>query len=138
MPPTTPVASPATRNVRTSALILSLLALVQAALGGTVLSGGGGIKTVHGYVGYLTFVVALVAAFFAWKAAQVTGNKGTFFHALSLPILALIQIGLAEMDLKWVHVIVGILFLVAAFGLYAMADRPAKHGAADRPAGDAV
>ena len=129
MPPTPHVVSPAVRNVRTTALILSLLALVQAALGGTVLSGGSGIKEVHGYVGYATFIVALVAAFFAWKSSQATGNKGTFFHAASLPVLALLQIGLGMMEVKWVHVIIGILFLVAAFGLYAMADRPAKDAA---------
>lgn len=132
MPPTTREVSPVVRNIRTAALIVSVLALVQAALGGTVLSGGGsGLKSVHGYIGYATFVVSLIAAFFAWKASQQTGNKGTFFHALSLPVLALLQIGLAEMDLKWVHVAVGVLFLIAAFGLYAMADRPA---AADRAA----
>ena len=119
-------ASSAVRAVRTVALILSLMALVQAALGGTVLSGGEGIKRVHGYVGYATVVVAVIAAVIAWRAARQTGNRGTFMHALSLPILALIQVALGEMELKWVHVGVGLLFLVAAFGLFAMADRPAR------------
>lgn len=124
MPPTTREVLPAVRNLRTGALVVSILALAQAALGGTVLSGGGGgMRDIHGYIGYATFVVALVAAFFAWKASQVTGNKGTLYHAISLPVLALIQIGLAEMDLKWVHVVIGVVFLIAAFGLYAMADR---------------
>ncbi|MFV0535325.1 MAG: hypothetical protein ACK5MR_16985 [Cumulibacter sp.] len=123
MPPTTPVVSPAVRNLRSAALVVSILALSQAALGGTVLSGGGGIRDIHGYIGYATFVIALIATFFAWKASQSTGIKGTLYHAISLPVLALVQIGLAEMDLKWVHVIVGVVFLIAAFGLYAMADR---------------
>lgn len=124
MPPTTREVPPAVRNLRTSALVVSIFALAQAALGGTVLGGGeGGIRNIHGYIGYATFVVALVTAFFAWKAAQASGNKGTLYHAISLPVLALVQIGLAEMNVKWVHVIVGVLFLVAAFGLYAMADR---------------
>jgi heme A synthase len=127
MPPTKHQVTPAVRNLRTSALIVSVLALAQGALGGTVLGGGDGIRTIHGYIGYATFVVALVTAFFAWKASQETNRKGSFFHALALPVLALVQIGLAEMDLKWVHVIVGVLFLIAAFGLYAMADRPTSH-----------
>ena len=131
MPPTKRVVSPEVRNLRSIAMVLALLALVQAALGGTVLSGGGGIRNVHGYVGYATAIVSLIAVFFAWKSSQQTGNKGILFHAISLPVLAVLQIGLAEMDLKWVHVVVGVLFLVAAFGLYAMADRPAP---ADRTA----
>lgn len=127
MPPTTREVPPAVRNLRTGALIVSVLALAQAALGGTVLSGGGGgIRDFHGYIGYATFVVALITAFLSWKASQASGNKGTLYHAVSLPVIALLQIGLAEMDLKWVHVVVGVLFLIAAFGLYAMADRPAK------------
>lgn len=131
MPPTTLDVPPAVRNLRTSALILSVLALAQAALGGTVLSGGGGgIRDFHGYIGYATFVVAIITAVLAAKAAKVTGNKGTLYHAISLPVIALIQIGLAEMDLKWVHVAFGVTFLIAAFGLYAMADRPGKDPAA--------
>lgn len=134
MPPTTPTVTPAVRNLRTGALIVSILALTQAALGGTVLSGGGGgIRDIHGYIAYATFVIALIVVFLAAKAARETRNKGTLYHAISLPVLALLQIGLAEMDLKWVHVVVGVLFLLAAFGLYAMADRssgaPAPAGA---------
>lgn len=134
MPPTTPEIPAEVRPVRTAGLIVALLALVQAALGGTVLGGSGGIRDVHGYVGYATFVVSLVAAFLAWQLSRKTGSKGTFFHALSLPVLALLQIGLAEMDVKWVHVGVGVLFLLAAFGLYAMADRPVDNAVAPRDA----
>ncbi|WP_158716309.1 hypothetical protein [Blastococcus sp. Marseille-P5729] len=124
--------TPAVRNLRTAAMIVAVFALAQAALGGTVLGGSEGIQTIHGYIGYATFVVSLIVVFFAWKASKETGRTGTLYHAISLPVMALLQIGLAEMGQKWVHVVVGFLFLIAAFGLYAMADRPAEQATAQR------
>lgn len=125
MPPTAPVVAPPIRNLRAVALIVSILALAQAALGGTVLGGGeGGIRDFHKYIAYATVLVSLIAVFFASKAVETMGSKGILMHASSLPVLAIIQVALGEMSVKWVHVIVGVLFLFAAFGLYAMADRP--------------
>ncbi len=54
---------------------------------------------------------------------QRTGTKGVFFHTLSLPILCIIQIGLADAGLEWVHVSLGVIYLAAVVGLWAMLRR---------------
>lgn len=114
--------TPALSRLSATAGGLVLLMLLQLGMGIGILSSGNGLRDAHGGIGYLIFLVCAVAAFFAWQLSKADASaKGVFFHALSLPVLAILQIGLAEMDgMKWVHVVLGIALLVDALGLFMM------------------
>lgn len=124
--------SPALSRLRTAALVVLGCVLVQAALGIASLTGYHQVNEVHGWIGYLGFLASIAASVFAFQASKADPRaKGLFFHALSLPVLAIIQIGIIEMSqgagaMKWVHVVLGFAFLVAAAGLYAMSNRKAS------------
>lgn len=120
----TPVASPFRSRLHTASAALGVIALVQFAFGViAAMRPGGAIQTTHGWFGYLATVVAILVAVIAWRYAQHTGRKGTFYHALSLPILCIIQIGLAQSGAKWIHMILGIVYLTAVGGLFAMSNK---------------
>lgn len=109
----------------TSAAILVSI-LLQFALAIGILSGVHSMTGPHGWLGYFTFLACGVGSFFAWQASKADpARKGAFFHVLGMFVISIIQIGLAEAahgagTLKWVHVVLGILFTVAAIGLFAM------------------
>lgn len=127
------VVPPSVSRLRATAAVAAVLLLIQLALGIMITVGTGGsfIREAHAGVGYLTVIAGIVAAVFAWAAAKHAGSKGIFFHAVSLPVLALIQIALAEADLRIVHIILGILTVVAFLGLVPMANKlAARTGAA--------
>lgn len=119
------VVPPSVSRLRATATVAAVLVLVQLALGImiAVRTGGSVIREAHAGVGYLIVLAGIVAAVFAWSAAKSAGSKGVFFHALSLPILALVQIGLAEADLRIVHIVIGIATVVAFIGLVPMANK---------------
>lgn len=115
-------------RLQSFAAAVLLFIFVQAGIGiGMLTSAPGWMFEAHAYVGYANFIAAIVAAVLAFQySKQEPSAKGMFFHALSLPVLAFVQIGLAEMAggneaLKWVHVALGVAYLVDAFGLFAMA-----------------
>ena len=112
-------------RLRTTANVAAVLILVQLVLGITIALGNGGsfIRSAHAGVAYLALLAGVVAAVFAWSASKSAGSKGVFFHALSLPILALVQIGLGEMNLALVHIILGVLTVVAYVGLVPMSNK---------------
>lgn len=121
-PASNPTNAPATHNgLRISAALVAVLTVIQAAMGSLLLSGMDGIRTVHGYIGYATLAAAILAAVMGAMAVKTTGSKGTMWHAISLPILAVIQIGLAEMDQPVLHAMIGFATLIAAIALWAMA-----------------
>lgn len=103
--------------------VLVVLMLAQAGLGIGILSTSASLRAAHSGIGYLVILGSLVAAFFAWQLSKAdAGAKGVFMHALSVPVLAIIQFGLGEMTgTKWIHVLVGIALLVDVLGLFAMA-----------------
>lgn len=113
--------SPVLLTLQISALLVALLAVVQTVLGFIIVSGSW--VTWHGDTGYLTFVVSLVAAVAAFLWMRSSGNKGLFMHAVSMAVLFLVQVGLAEMDLKWVHVVLGVLLLVGSLALATLSYR---------------
>lgn len=121
--------TPVLDRLRLVALASVVVTVIQAGLGFMALSGGS--ADVHGYLGYLNFLLALVAAFFGFQASQRdAGLKGLFMHALSLPVLALVQIGIIEAShgtgpLKWVHVVLGVAYLASAVGLWTLAGKRA-------------
>ncbi|GAA1390915.1 hypothetical protein [Luteococcus peritonei] len=118
--------STALSRLRTTALVIVACVLVQAALGIASLTGYPQVNEIHGWIGYVTFIASIVAAVLAFNLSKLSARfKGTFFHALSLPVLALVQIGIIEASqgagaMKWLHVVLGIAFVVASVGLYAM------------------
>ena len=81
------------------------------------------MKDVHAGIAYLLVVLGLVAAYAAWRWVKSGGPKGVLYHALSIPVLAIVQIGLGEMGLKYVHMAVGVAFFAAAFSLFTMASK---------------
>ena len=112
-------------RLRTTANVAAVLILVHLVLGIMIALGNGGsfIRSAHAGVAYLALLAGVVAAVFAWSASKSAGSKGVFFHALSLPILALVQIGLGEMNLALVHIILGVLTVVAYVGLVPMSNK---------------
>jgi hypothetical protein len=113
-------------------VVTTACGLLQALLGMGILGSLGGVFSVHRTIGYATLLAAVAVAVFAVLWMRRSGNKGLMFHALSLPVLAIIQIGVAEMGIVAVHVIVGILFLVAAAALATLAFRKGGKGLAER------
>lgn len=121
---TTPESTRDLARLKASTSVLLGLILVQLVFAIiTLIHSNATITAIHGGFGYLSLVTGLVAAWFAWRWSKDSGARGVFFHTLSLPTLAVIQIGLAEGGLKWVHVVVGVLYLVAVVGLWMMLRR---------------
>lgn len=118
--------------LRTFALVTALLTVGQAVLGLLIAFAGVDLYEVHGWLGYATFVSTVLAAVGAFLWMRQGGAKGLFFHALGLAVLALLQIGLAEMGLKWVHVVLGLLILGGALALISLAQRTSGTAPADR------
>ena len=119
-----PTTSSDLARLKASATVLLGLILVQLVFAIIVLiNDNATMKAIHGGFGYLSLITALIATWFAWRWTRTSGAKGVFFHTLSLPILCIIQIGLAGAGLKWVHVVVGVVYLLAVAGLWAMLRR---------------
>ncbi|WP_022908797.1 hypothetical protein [Aestuariimicrobium kwangyangense] len=122
------VAAPATRRLRITVIIALALVGLQVLLGAAVAAQMTALQGVHAVVAYTLFLVSIVAAAFARGHAKVTGRKGVFFHALSIPILMVVQIGLGSMRVTVVHIVLGLLIAVAIGALYAMiAKVPGEH-----------
>ncbi len=116
-------------RLRLSALVVLVLIVAQAGLGIFSLSGHASVNEIHGILGYTNFLVAIAATVFAFQAKKINDSlKGLFMHAMSLPVMAFIQIGIIEAakgnsGMKWAHVVIGIAYLVSAVGLYMLADK---------------
>ena len=78
------------------------------------------LHTVHEVIGYAAGLVAVLAAVAGWRFSKLSGRKGIFLHAVSLPVLMVLQIGLAEMGQEHVHMALGALILIGAIGLATM------------------
>lgn len=119
------VVPPSVPRLRTTASVTAVLLLIQLALGIMIATGIGDevVRQIHAVVGYLSLLSSAVAAFFAWQVAKLSGSKGVFFHAVSLPVLMVVQIGLAEMNLEVVHIILGILIVAGVVGLVPMTNK---------------
>ena len=116
--------------LRVFAVITGLLSILQA------LRGFGWLPidwSWHGTLANITFVTALIAAIFAFLWKRRGGDNGLFMHAAGMAVLAVIQIGLGEMELRSVHMAVGVLFLVGAIALATLSFRKPVEGATARP-----
>lgn len=114
------------RRLQGMAMVTTVLVVIQLVLGLLIATGiAGQLRDVHAGIGYLTTLAAAIAAVFAWQVGSLVGSKGVFFHALSLPILMIVQIGLAEAHLEIVHIILGLAIVVGVVGLVPMAAKQA-------------
>ena len=121
-----PATSSDLARLKASATVLLGLILIQVVFAIVVLvNDDATMKAIHGGFGYLSLITALVATWFAWRWTKTSAAKGVFFHTLSLPILCVVQIGLADAGLTWVHVVLGVVYLAAVAGLWAMLRRRA-------------
>ena len=102
-----------------SAVVASLLAIMQALLGFGVVQ----VRGLHGTLGNALFVVMLVAAVAAFLWSRTSHNKGLLMHAAGMAVLAIVQIGLGEMGQRSLHIAVGMLFLLGALALATLSFR---------------
>ncbi len=109
--------------LRVAALLAAIGSLISPLLATGPLSGSGPLHAMHGMVGNLNFVLALVASIAGIVWGRASGNKGLMFHALSLPLLAVIQIALGQMHLTMIHIVLGFAYLLAAVALFTLALR---------------
>ena len=109
--------------LRVAAILAAVGALASPLLALGPLTASGPLHALHGMVGNINLVLALAAgiAGFLWKRAS--GNVGLMGHALSLPVLALAQIALGEMQVAMVHIALGFAYLVVAVSLATLALR---------------
>ena len=127
-------ANTALTRLRATAGIASLVIIVQFVIAVFLLAGVGSraLAESHGGLGYLFTIGSAVAAYFAWQATR-TGSKGLFFHAVSVPVLAVVQIVLAAVDLRLVHVVLGVAIVAAIISLFILAGRRGGEPQSARP-----
>lgn len=112
--------SPATKRLRVVAVVALVLVGLQVVLGGALAAQITAMQVVHAIVAYTLFLVSIGAAVLAWGHAKSVGKKGVFFHAASIPVLLIVQIGLGSMKITVVHMVLGLAIAVAVGALYAM------------------
>ncbi|WP_052462287.1 hypothetical protein [Nigerium massiliense] len=108
-------------TLRVFALITAIASIVQAVLGLY-------LRTApsfhwHSIVAMIALVTSVVAAVAAFLWSRRSGNKGLFMHAVSVPVIGLIQFALGEMSVTMVHILLGFVFLLDAVALVTLAFR---------------
>lgn len=105
--------------LRISAVLATLVAIFQATSG----FGWAGPFSVHPRTGELVTVLLVVAAVGAFVWSRRTGNKGLFMHAVGMAVLGVVQIAIGHMDLREVHMAIGVFFLLGVVALATLAFR---------------
>lgn len=112
-----------------NSLLLNLLKIfaVLAGLSGVVqmMTGFGWVELpmAHGRLAETGFVILIIASVFAWMWSRRSGEKGLFMHSIGMAVIALLQIALGHMDMRSVHIGVGVLFLVGVLALATLSFR---------------
>lgn len=114
--------------LRVFSVLTSLGAILQAVLGIGFLTGARSWLETHGLTGMVTMVLAIVAAVCAILWKRQSGQTGMMMHAITVAVLGIAQVGLGEAGVQLVHIIVGVLFLVAALALSTLSLRPGGIG----------
>ncbi|NNG20823.1 hypothetical protein HJ590_14880 [Naumannella sp. ID2617S] len=109
--------------LRVSAAVTALGAVVQTGLGIALAVGSTGGLQIHSVVAMVTLLAAVVAGVAAGLWSRRGGNTGLMMHALSVAVLAVVQFGLGEAHVRTVHIVLGVVFLVAAVALATLAYR---------------
>lgn len=116
--------------LRVAAVLAALGAIASPLLALGPLTASGPLDAFHGLVGNLNVVLAVAAGVSGVLWKRTTGNAGLMGHALSLPILAVVQVALGEMQLAMAHIGLGFAYLLAAVSLATLALRR-PHGRPD-------
>lgn len=108
-----------------STVVMTVVAFAQLGLAIGAMSShyNATVFEVHGGFGYASVVVAVVVAVFAWRQSRTSGNRGVFWHALSIPILCIVQLALIGSGYVTAHIILGLVYFVAVIGLFMVVRR---------------
>lgn len=119
--------------LRLAAALSSLIGLAQAGLGFSGLplilaapnddQAGSAFINPHGILGYTNFLVMVVAAIAALVWFRKGGSRGLMMHAFGMVVIFLVQIGLGQGGVIWVHVVVGVLAVLGSIALAVLAYR---------------
>lgn len=119
--------------LRLAAALSSLIGLVQAVLGFTGLSSilaapgdeeaGAAFIDPHGILGYTNLLVIIVAAIASLFWYRKGGSRGLLMHAVGMVVILLVQVGLGQGKVLWVHVVVGVLAVLGSIALAVLAYR---------------
>lgn len=105
-----------------SAVTAAATSVLQAVLGFTQwFAPNTTVLSIHAILAQVAWVVSLVAAVAAFFWSKGRESKGILWHALSVFVLAVLQYFLGESRILAFHIVVGILFLIAAVGLATLA-----------------
>lgn len=121
--------SPVLTTLQLSALATALLAVIQTVLGTMIMTGTW--MASHQMIGFVTFLVSIIAAVAAFLWMRRSGNTGLFMHAAGMAVLFLAQVGLGEAGARGVHIVLGFLVLLGSLALVTLAYR--KPGALPEP-----
>jgi hypothetical protein len=119
--------------LRLAAALSSLIGLVQAGLGFSGLSSilaapgdkeaGAAFIDPHGILGYTNLLVMIVAAIASVVWYRKGGSRGLLMHAWGMVVIFLVQVGLGQGKVLWVHVVVGVLAVLGSIALAVLAYR---------------
>lgn len=106
-----------------SAITVAVVSVAQAVLGFTqwFASAPAAVLSIHAILAQVAWVGSLVATAAAFWWTKGRASKGILWHAISVLVLALAQVALGEMAIVAAHIVVGLLFLLAAVALATLA-----------------
>ena len=107
--------------LRLAAAVSAALSLVQALLAFLSLGKVARLIEPHGIIGYVNLLVMVIAAVAAVIWFRKGGSRGLMMHAIGMAVIFLVQIGLGEVELKWPHIIIGIVAVIGSVALAVMA-----------------
>ena len=119
--------------LRLAAALSALLGLVQAGLGFSGLTrilaapgdneAGASFIDPHGILGYTNLLAMVVAAVASLVWYRKGGSRGILMHASGMVVILLVQIGLGQGKVLWVHVVLGVLAVLGSIALAVLAYR---------------
>ena len=119
--------------LRLAAALSSLIGLVQAGLGFSGLprilaapgddQAGAAFIDPHGILGYTNLLVMVVAAIASVVWYRKGGSRGLLMHAWGMVVIFLVQVGLGQGKVLWVHVVLGVLAVLGSIALAVLSYR---------------
>lgn len=105
--------------LRVAAVVAALITFFQMFTGFGWIDGW----SLHARMGEASTTFAAIAAIAAFIWSRRGGNKGLFWHALGMTVFGLVQIALGHMDLRLVHQILGVVYLIGIVALVTLSLR---------------
>ena len=120
------------RALTISAWIAVASIAVQAVLACFMLSGVHGLGHIHEGFGYITLLASIVAAVLAVVWRRRGGPSSVVGHASGTAVLLIVQFILGEVGhpVKWIHVVLGVVMVIAVVGLPQTISKAARRPAA--------